>query len=94
MVRHKRKKGIAQLVTVALSVVVVIAVLVFGAIFVAALQNTTSNTSTAYTIAGSGLTQLSNIMTYVGLIILAIVFGLAIFYLVRYFGGLGGKGGE
>jgi hypothetical protein len=52
---------------------------------------------TAVSIVNSGETLLVNIMTYAGILVLAIFFGLALRYLVYYIGGLGGamgRGGE
>ena len=103
---HK-KKGLADAVNATLSVVIMIAVAVFGAIFVAGLKSSVPNTTvdpanvskfiqdpTAVGIANSGQTLLLNIMTYIGILVLAIFFGLALRYLTYYIGGVAGMGGE
>jgi uncharacterized membrane protein len=89
------KKGLADAVNATLSVVIMVAVAVFGAIFVASLKNSTTDT-TAQAIATSGQTLLTNIMTYLGILVLAIFFGLALRYLTYYIGGVAGvgRGGE
>jgi uncharacterized membrane protein len=91
----KKKKGLADAVNATLSVVIMVAVAVFGAIFVASLKNSTTD-ATAQAIATSGQTLLHNIMTYVGILVLAIFFGLALRYLTYYIGGVAGvgRGGE
>jgi hypothetical protein len=102
----KKKKGLADAVNATISVIVIIAVAVFGAIFVSGLKSAVPNTtwtinwttqdSTAVGVANAGLNLLQNIMTYVGILVLAIFFGLALRYLTYYIGGVAGvgRGGE
>jgi hypothetical protein len=94
-----QKKGLGAAINATLSVIIMIAVAVFGAVFVASLKTSvvnTNNDSTALSVIASGQTLLTNIMTYLGILVLAIFFGLALRYLVFYIGGIGGvgRGGE
>jgi hypothetical protein len=106
--KKQKKKGLQEAVNATISVVVLIALLVFGAIFATGLKNAIPNNTnvsgisnwaqdpTAVGIVTSGQNLLTNIMTYVGILVLAIFFGLALRYLVFYIGGIGGvgRGGE
>jgi hypothetical protein len=104
----KKKKGLADAVNATLSVVIMVAVAVFGAIFVGGLKSAVPNNTwgvlanqtvqdpTALGIGTAGQTLLTNIMTYIGILVLAIFFGLALRYLTYYIGGIAGvgRGGE
>jgi hypothetical protein len=98
----KKRKGalggpLAVFVEVVLGLVVIGALLIFGPVLIGNTLNTTAAmvpASVATSVNATGLamvTLFSNIPNYLSLVIMAIVFGVAIWAIVAYLGRTGGE---